>query len=958
MRKLLLLFLFFLAAMQARSQYFSTGEDPAFLKWRQIVTPDFQLIYPEDFEAKAREMAAFFTRVYDYGSATLHHRPARISVIFHTRTVRSNGLVGWAPRRMELFTPPHQDIYAQEWLEQLVLHEFRHVVQVGKIHSQIPGILRALLGEHAAALVTGLYLPFWFLEGDAVISETALSRSGRGRYPSFLMEHRAQVTEKGVFSFDKAFNGSYRDHVPDHYKLGWYLVGGTRARYGSDLWNHTLNQVAHYPLSLSPVNKMMKLMTGYNQEQLYHQVFDSLSRVWAAEDAPFLLRKPEVITQPSRVFTSYRYNHILPSGEILSLKESYNEIPRFVKIDGDGQEETVTVPGELFDESVGYRDHLIVWSEFVPDLRWRHSGRSFLRLYNMEEKTLRTIIPEYKCFAPSISPDEHNLAVVETDFGNRYYLSVYDATSGALVTRYPSPGNRYLFHPEWKDDRELVVVVLTGEGKRLAVVDPFKGDMEILTFVPPGEIRSLTMEGERLWFIHGQSGKNELWSADLTTGKAVRESEARFGADYPAVRGNDVVVSDYTADGYRLVRPLRDHALPADRVPKEKYPLAELLAAQEPGIVEFTNVDTSGYISKPYRKIRHLFNLHSWAPIFFDASSHEAAPGVSLASQNLLGTAEKTAGYKWNLSERTGNYYLQFEYRGWYPLLTARLSTGRRASEFGEITEYRDIDGTPLSRDTVFRRYTWSESEGELDVRVPLNMTRGSYFRMLQPEILYSYTRYGHHPSTPEKFISGNVQSVAYRLYYHQLMRTSVRQIQSRWGWVFDASYRHSPWGNNDLGTLKAIQGRMYWPGVAPNHGITTWIGVQVREPGEYRYSDAIALPFGWQAVNSRRMVSSTVKYALPLVTPDWNFSKLVYIRRVRGALFYDQAWLKGDMQKEGMVAGSYNRRISSVGIDLLADGNMMRFYAPVSAGIRSAWLPEVKELRWEFLFSVDFTSF
>jgi hypothetical protein len=119
-------------------QYFSTGEDPARLRWRQISTLNFQLIYPDDFEEQAQKLANYFEKVYKYGGNTLNHNPRKISVIFHNQTVKSNGLVGWAPRRMEIFTPPHQAIYAQDWLEQLAIHEFRHVVQIDKIHSQLP----------------------------------------------------------------------------------------------------------------------------------------------------------------------------------------------------------------------------------------------------------------------------------------------------------------------------------------------------------------------------------------------------------------------------------------------------------------------------------------------------------------------------------------------------------------------------------------------------------------------------------------------------------------------------------------------------------------------------------------------------------------------------------------------------------------------------------------------------
>ena len=961
-RTTILFFLLLLFTLGGKAQYFSTGEDPASLKWRQIDTRNFRFIFPEDFGEQAKIVAGYFEKVYEYGGVTLNHRPGKIPVIFHTRTIRSNGLVGWAPRRIELFTPPHQEMYAQDWLQQLALHEFRHVVQVDKIRSQVPQVIKTLLGEQGVALITGLYLPFWFIEGDAVISETALSQSGRGRLPSFLMEHQAQVTEKGIFSFDKAFNGSFRDFVPDHYKLGYYLVGGSRATYGSQLWDFPISQLAGKPLSVTPVNKMLKLITGKNQEQIYTEVFDSLRRVWLESDRKYKPERWDTVSQPASVYTSYRYNHILASGEMVSLREGYDHVPRFVKNDGKGHEEIVYVPGPIFEESVGYRNNLIVWSEFLPDLRWSHSGKSVLHLYNMDSRIMTTLKPEYKCFAPAISPDEHNVAVVESDFANRFYLSVYDAISGELKVRYQTPGNYYLFSPVWKNSEELVAVLLTDKGKQLALLQPFRQQMEWLDHPEMGEIRQLRIDSGKLWFISSYSGKNELWSMDLSTREVFREVRARFGLDYPAIgHGGDLILlSDYSTCGYRQVAVSTTNLTrEAFRlVPPGDYRMAGILSAQEPGIVDFTNVDTSSYISKPYKKGLHLFNLHSWAPVSFNPKTYELSPGISVVSQNLLGTAETTLGYKWNMSERGGKYYLNFEYKGFYPLFATEVTHEKRASVFGQITEYKDKEGVVQRRDTVMKRFTWDESALGLQVRLPLNLTQGRYGRLLQPEIRYNLTHYAHNRSTPDQFIMGNLHSFAYRLYYHQLARESHRDLQPRLGWIADGAYTHSPWGVKSMGALKSFQLYGYLPGVAKHHGIMAYLGFQEREKGTYRFGDAIRIPRGWHAFDSKSLVSTSLRYSLPLLYPDFNWGKMIYLRRIKAAFFYDYAWYERRLMRNGEEAGIVTQQISSLGADITADSNLFRFYAPVNLGVRAVYLPASRNVSAEMLFSIDFTSF
>lgn len=964
MRKIILILFIQVISFYSRSQYFSTGEDPARLRWRQIITGNFQLIYPESYEEQAQKLGHYLEKVYEYGSETMGHRPRKISVIFHTHTVRSNGLVGWAPRRVEIFTPPHQDNYAQDWLQQLAIHEFRHVVQVDKIHSQLPEILKALFGEQLSALVTGAYLPFWFLEGDAVISETALSHTGRGRLPSFLMEHKAQVVEKGVFSYDKAYNGSYKDFVPDHYKLGYYLTGEVRARYGTGIWNYALNLISRNPFAISPVNRILRDYSGMNQEGMYHSVFDSLQKVWTNRDDMFNPEDFRIIKSSDKLYVSYQYNHILPSGDIITLHTSHESIPQFVVIDSHGNEKPVITPGQIFDESVGYRNNLVVWSEFIPDARWSHSGRSKIRLFDVNTKKEFSFFPEFKCFAPAISPDEHNIAVVETNFENQYYLSVYSATTGTLVKRYQTPGNNYLFSPVWRDQQEIIAVALTHTGKSLVSINPFTGTMERLDDGTLKEIKQVRLHQDTVYFISGYSGTDDLYRMDMSTRKIERIARGRFGLGYPAINssGSELVLSDYTANGYRLVSLESGKKITENfqSVDKGEYELAEILAAQEPGIIDFSEIDTTAFISKRYYKGLNLFNFHSRAPLVFDVNTYDMKPGFSILSQNKLGTATTSAGYRRNTSEKTGQYFAEFEYRGFYPVFSLEVNTGKRASEYMEVTNYVNQAGEVIRRDTTLKRFSWNESNMNLNVSIPLNLTSGAYYRFIQPEVRLGYTLYEHNSTTPQNFNRGSLQTAVYRLYYHQLKRQAYRDVLPDWGFVTDISYRHGPWGELNPGDLAAAQVRGYIPGILKNHGISLYTGLQQRNNGgKYGFSDAIRFPRGYHSMRNNQMISLSADYRLPLLYPDWNLGRWVYFRRLKAAFFGDYAWLSGDVFNNSReVVGNFQKNLFSAGVDLTADVNFLRIYAPANWGVRSVFVPELNNFTVEMLFSIDFTSF
>ncbi len=950
MRNLLLVIVLLFGVSNIKAQYFETGQDPASIKWRQINSPNFQLIYPDYYELQAQKLAHIMEKVYAYKSNSTHHKPKKISIILHTQTVQSNGLVAYAPKRSEFYTTPHQGIYPQDWLEQLAVHEFRHVIQLDKINTEMPKIIKILLGEQGTALVFGAYLPWWFIEGDAVTTETALSNFGRGRFPSFLMEHKAQVVEKGIYKYDKAYNGSVIDFVSDHYKLGYYLVGATRDKYGVGVWDSILHRVGKKPFSLNPFNKALKIQTGFNKIQLYNSVFDSLKNVWIAEDEKYISNEIKTISSENKTFSNYKYNHWLNDSVIVSYKTALNEIPSFILIDKSGKERTLFKPGRIFNESVNYCDEWIVYSEQIADLRWAHSGESLIRLYNITTSEKIKISPEFKAFAPAISPERERVVVVESDFSSNYFLSVYNIKNGELLHRFQTKNNNYFLSPNWINEDEIIAVVLFNEGKRLAKFNLISREIEILTNIDLGDLKQLKVKSEKLYFVSSYTGKNSLFYMNLDDNSIHQIYEPRFGADYPAIspNGKKLVFSDYTSNGFRLLEISTREENSIEKVHKNNYQLADNLAEQESGVLNLSDIDTFKYDSKKYSKAGHLFNFHSWAPASVDVNSYDITPGVSFMSQNLLGTSFTTLGYEWDMAERTGKVYGKYTFKGWYPIFDIEINSGKRASK------YKLID----HGDTTSVRFTWKETNIDVDVRIPFNLTRGKYNRLFQPEIKYVYTFYGHDDSTPENFINGSSQALNYRLYYQQYLRQSAQDVYPNFGFTADARYYHSPTGDIDLGSLILGQFYLFLPGAMANHGIRFYAGYQDKQNSSvYSFSDVIRYPRGWGKVNSNEMYSFAFDYKLPLFYPEWSVGGLVYIKRVTTSLFADYANLKGNYYENGKPSGTYTSNISSYGIELIGDVNFLRFYAPVEIGFRTSYLPEDENIYFDFLISIDFNS-
>src|SRR5690606_31261164 len=152
---ILILLLSCTSSLVVFSQIFNDDQYPPSVKWRQIQTENFQLIYPSAFENEAQQLADKLTKLRELVSADLGKEPRKISIILHNQTVESNGNVQLAPRRSEFFTTPPQQGDFQNWLDNLAIHELRHVVQFDKL----TGYLRAPFFEQLALAIYGVTLP-------------------------------------------------------------------------------------------------------------------------------------------------------------------------------------------------------------------------------------------------------------------------------------------------------------------------------------------------------------------------------------------------------------------------------------------------------------------------------------------------------------------------------------------------------------------------------------------------------------------------------------------------------------------------------------------------------------------------------------------------------------------------------------------------------------------------------
>lgn len=942
--KYILLIFFCFQIGIAYSQLFLTGEDPASLKWQQINTENFQLIFPQGYEKQAQYFANALDKAYKLVPQSLKKSPRKISVLIHNQSVISNGMTPWAPARIEAYATPPQNSYADHWLNQLAIHELRHVVQIEKMNSGLTKVLGLLFGQQAAAAVLGIYLPWWFIEGDAVVTETALSKSGRGRLPSFEMSLKAQLLEKGIYDYEKANHASYKTFTPNPYELGYQIVAYGRSKYGTELWENALENVARRPLSITPFSSSIKKTTGLSKRDFYVKSMEFLIEKWGAEQANINTSNFHSITSIPVHYSSYTNPVSLSDGSVIVFKTSMDEVRQIISVDKSGNEEVLLSPGASYKESLSLGSNLLCWAEIEVDARWTHRSYSVIKLFNIETKVLTDLTRKSRYFAPQINPHGTKVAAIEVSPENQYALVILDVLNGEELHRYESHDGTFLMHPKWSENGdEIVMTILNEKGKNIRIQNLVNGQTDDILDFSFAEISRPQLIGGRVFFIASYSGIDNLYAYDRLTKDIHQITSVKYGVDSYTTNSSQsqLIFSNYTSNGFALSIQNIDPQIeiPLSEIKMKQYHLAEKMAAQENGIVEVDSIEMKTYEVEKYSKMNGLFNFHSWYPFSMDLDDYEAKPGLLFISQNMLGTAITSVGYEYDLNEKLGKYYANFEYRGWYPHIDLNIEYAK------ERGFYRHTDTLDQEHEI---RFTFHEFETSIGISQPLNFSKNKFVSGLTPFLRLKNTHRKIDDGFDLDFTEASFQSLEYGISVYHYLRSSLRDLYPKWGFVGRLRFTHTPFTSLEKSNMLSLESVIYVPGFMNHHGFKFYGAAQLRKVGNYNPSNIVPFIRGMTRPSLYDYYRLSVDYKFPLAYPDWDLNSAVYLKRITMALFYDYAY---------GTAPDFRQHYHSIGTEFQAQMHLLSFLAPVNVGLRAVYLPDFSEYEFTVFLSIDFSA-
>ena len=528
-------------------------------------------------------------------------------------------------------------------------------------------------------------------------------------------------------------------------------------------------------------------------------------------------------------------------------------------------------------------------------------------------------------FSPTIA-DNGQIAALELSDSATWQVVFFDSKLCETPRKIALPDTMEYQHPAFSSTGDSLFLTATGNKGRyiLLISNLLNNDFRIETVAGPftHNIGRTEVHNGKLLAISDQWGVNRVVRFD--EGKEIPVSDNRFGisAFVPSHNGKQLTYSRFTTMGSAIFsdtlgvcrrQAVYNFNSEAIATASAKYAMPKGLA----------NTATTNYHPTDYNHWKHLFNFHSWLPLYFDANAQDVGLGISAMSQNELSNSILQTSFLWDYNNQKPALSLNYQYLRLYP--TINSSAGFSGHEVrSDSTIYRyNLFSTGVSAAVPFRYYWHNHS---------LSMSLSCQYQFSQ---MHFASHIFNEPPSMNTFAVGfgiqhSTAKASQYLYTPWLQSLSVTA-----GYGF---------GNiADISKI-AIAGTLHFPSPIPTHTLRLYAAVQNRTKSLFTLNNSLKTPRGFRHLNPNDIASSyQINYDLPICYPDKAWGPVVYFKRIYATLFAD-----------AMLMYDSGKFYKSFGAEININSNLFLITTPVTFGLRTSYLPDNNTVAFDILFSVN----
>ncbi len=644
MRKILLLTLFIFSFPSSVFAY------------QQIETQHTKIIFEEQDQIFAREVASFADEVYENLASYLNYESdTKVPVVMTGKTAWANGYYTPFPASIYLYitSPDNRFIGSRtsSWLKSLYTHELTHYLH---LNAKVgPAKVLGFLGPGVNAFST-VFMPGWWIEGITTHTETTFAEGGRGDSLPFALSYQVPLEEGSMWSLSQgAYNGPF---APSGriYVTGYLMVDYLIDTYGVDAFNTINRKFAAFPFfGLSPA---FRKVTGYSAKELFTFALDER-------------KKPLATVEGEMLSVRGQGNSYLPHEVSLGVV-GYRESPydgSALYLYTEGQE-----PERLFPLPISGRSSLALSDEQAllsvesidpkdpSSLSLAQVSYSNLFLLDLESRKATRLTENQRLVHPTLSGDGKR-AVASRINGSYHELVEIDLEQKAVEPLYRQERSS-LLEPSLNADGSLLVFLSLEEGNSTVKLLDRKGTIQTLVGPTQDELRSpLFTEDETILFVGEHEELFSVYSYDMEGKETVKLFSDPSGIFAARIIGDSLIYETYTPEGFAL------KSVAVDRI--EETPA--VFSEPKMGIEVLDDE-----VEYPVSSYRDRLRLNLVLPFPF-VEANNIQPGIwfhsasNLRKQSLIGSV----GYSFKGNRPISNVVYQYAGGSYSLQLTGDLNT-------------------------------------------------------------------------------------------------------------------------------------------------------------------------------------------------------------------------------------------------------------------------------------------
>ncbi len=871
--------------------------------WKSINSAHYEVIFPDFMEDKGRYVSSVLEYLYPLQQKTISPtRNFRFPVILNPDAIAPNGYVSFGPRRSVYYGMPDTSM-PTDWFTDLAIHEGRHMFQFDAIDRNTVHALYLLFGENAFLPI----VPMWWFEGDAVMTETVLTETGRGRNPSFSAPFKALMLEEKTFNYNKLLLGSYNDFIPNWYTFGYLMYAYIRSHYDTNAPETFFSKASIIPVPALGPHLAMKKATGKSAEAVYREMSAEYTSFWKAQIAALDITPVIRLTpQTPSAYAEYSQMTLLADGSIAASRMDYEKGAQIIALK-DGKEKILVDAYALNSLSSGGK--YLVWDELQDDVKF-DSSRTRISLLDLESGKKVFLASSSRYTNPSLSPDGSIAVMLEWNADSSGTLVFMSTADRVIRKTIPLPKGEIWSSFSYLSDGKSILFLSNGvftpagnQGKRLERLNPETGETTVLLDAGYENIRNPVQAGETIFYVSNYSGIDEVWALE-GDGSRYQVMTRPIGAYFPQMRaGSDelffVDYADRKGSALSSASVPRAEWIPFDKVKIIREDFFAAAADSEPGkgMALPSNIPLSLTPAKDYSFFLKGNRVDSWGILPGGPSGVGAEAFVNIDNIASDATQAFTLGYDWVNSALGFDY--ENRYRGFKPDILVQAAT-----------IVRDINGA-----------SYNESAGNIGLEFPFG---GGATGSVKWNALIGATA------------GGRLRKGETQLPLKSWGTAAVTKNDN--AFTLSASYEIDPVSS----TASHLKDHPFAIAAVQLGGPFRMDAFSFTGGWERREIDDIAsLPYsrGYTAFAGLESVKGTVDYVIPVLYPDFAIGSLLYFNLITADAFYDHLYTLDSRLNQ-----------SSAGAELLFHFYPLQVPLQINIGLRYSMQIENRLSRYELV--------